>query len=81
MVTHKIIEGMDQSAFIVTAILRLAEIEKSQRLASFDKVVHRIVVIVATIGVVRHAAVVPRAARFQPDKPGKPECFISGDLP
>jgi signal transduction histidine kinase len=38
MVTDKTIEGIDQSLSIVTAILRLAEIEKSQRSASFGKV-------------------------------------------
>jgi len=34
----KTIEGIDQSLSIVTAILRLAEIEKSQRSAGFGKV-------------------------------------------
>jgi signal transduction histidine kinase len=34
----KTIDGIDQSLAIVTAILRLAEIEKSQRLAGFGKV-------------------------------------------
>jgi signal transduction histidine kinase len=38
MVTDKTIEGIDQSISIVTAILRLAEIEKNQRSASFGKV-------------------------------------------
>jgi signal transduction histidine kinase len=38
MVTDKTIEGIDQSLSIVTAILRLAEIEKSQRSAGFGKV-------------------------------------------
>jgi signal transduction histidine kinase len=38
MVADKTIEGIDQSLSIVTAILRLAEIEKSQRSASFGKV-------------------------------------------
>jgi signal transduction histidine kinase len=38
MVTDKTIEGIDQSLSIVAAILRLAEIEKSQRSASFGKV-------------------------------------------
>jgi signal transduction histidine kinase len=38
MATDKTIEGIDQSLSIVTAILRLAEIEKSQRSASFGKV-------------------------------------------
>jgi signal transduction histidine kinase len=37
-VADKTIEGIDQSLAIVTAILRLAEIEKSQRLAGFGKV-------------------------------------------
>jgi signal transduction histidine kinase len=38
MVADKTIEGIDQSLSIVTAILRLAEIEKSQRSAGFGKV-------------------------------------------
>ena len=38
MVADKTIEGMDQSLSIITAILRLAEIEKSQRSAGFGKV-------------------------------------------
>ena len=38
MVADKTIEGLDQSLSIVTAILRLAEIEKSQRSANFGKV-------------------------------------------
>jgi signal transduction histidine kinase len=38
MVADKTIEGIDQSLSIVTAILRLAEIERSQRSASFGKV-------------------------------------------
>ncbi|SDT50067.1 sensor histidine kinase [Bradyrhizobium canariense] len=38
MVADKTIAGIDQSLAIVTAILRLAEIEKSQRLAGFGKV-------------------------------------------
>jgi signal transduction histidine kinase len=38
MVADNTIEGIDQSLAIVTAILRLAEIEKSQRLAGFGKV-------------------------------------------
>jgi len=38
MVADKTIEGIDQSLSIVTAILRLAEIEKSQRSANFGKV-------------------------------------------
>jgi signal transduction histidine kinase len=38
MVTDKTIEGIDQSLSIVTAILRLAEIEKNQRSASFGDV-------------------------------------------
>jgi signal transduction histidine kinase len=37
-VADKTIEGIDQSLSIVTAILRLAEIEKSQRSAGFGKV-------------------------------------------
>src|SRR5438445_13213240 len=37
-VADKTIEALDQSLAIVTAILRLAEIEKSQRLAGFGKV-------------------------------------------
>jgi signal transduction histidine kinase len=37
-VTDKTIEGLDQSLAIVTAILRLAEIEQGQRLAGFGKV-------------------------------------------
>jgi signal transduction histidine kinase len=37
-VADRTIEAIDQSLAIVTAILRLAEIEKSQRLASFGKV-------------------------------------------
>ncbi len=37
-VADKTITGIDQSLAIVTAIMRLAEIEKSQRLASFGKV-------------------------------------------
>src|SRR5438445_7162900 len=37
-VADKTIEALDQSLSIVTAILRLAEIEKSQRLAGFGKV-------------------------------------------
>jgi signal transduction histidine kinase len=37
-VADKTIEGIDQSLTIVTAILRLAEIEKSQRSAGFGKV-------------------------------------------
>jgi signal transduction histidine kinase len=37
-VADKTIEGIDQSLAIVTAILRLAEIEKSQRSAGFGKV-------------------------------------------
>jgi signal transduction histidine kinase len=36
--TDKAIEGLDQSLSIITAILRLAEIENSQRLAGFGKV-------------------------------------------
>jgi signal transduction histidine kinase len=36
--TDKAIEGIDQSLSIITAILRLAEIENSQRLAGFGKV-------------------------------------------
>src|SRR5258706_4277375 len=36
--TDKAIEGLDQSLSIITAILRLAEIEDSQRLAGFGKV-------------------------------------------
>jgi signal transduction histidine kinase len=38
MVADKTIEGLDQSLSIITAILRLAEIEKSQRSAGFGKV-------------------------------------------
>jgi signal transduction histidine kinase len=38
MVADKTIEGIDQSLSIVTAILRLTEIEKSQRSAGFGKV-------------------------------------------
>jgi signal transduction histidine kinase len=38
VVADKTIEGIDQSLAIVTAILRLAEIEKVQRLAGFAKV-------------------------------------------
>ena len=38
MATDKAIEGLDQSLSIITAILRLAEIENSQRLAGFGKV-------------------------------------------
>jgi signal transduction histidine kinase len=38
MVADKTIEGIDQSLSIITAILRLAEIEKHQRLAGFGKV-------------------------------------------
>jgi signal transduction histidine kinase len=38
LVAGKTIEALDQSLSIVTAILRLAEIEKSQRLAGFGKV-------------------------------------------
>jgi signal transduction histidine kinase len=38
MVADKAIEGIDQSLSIVTAILRLAEIEKSQRSAGFGNV-------------------------------------------
>jgi signal transduction histidine kinase len=38
MAADKAIEGIDQSLSIVTAILRLAEIENSQRLAGFGKV-------------------------------------------
>jgi signal transduction histidine kinase len=38
MVADKAIEGIDQSLSIVTAILRLAEIENTQRLAGFGKV-------------------------------------------
>jgi signal transduction histidine kinase len=38
MVADKTIEGIDQSLSIVTAILRLAEIENSQRSAGFGKV-------------------------------------------
>ena len=38
MVADKTIEGFDQSLSIITAILRLAEIEKSQRSAGFGKV-------------------------------------------
>jgi signal transduction histidine kinase len=37
-VADKTIAGIDQSLAIVTAIMRLAEIDKSQRLASFGKV-------------------------------------------
>src|SRR5437868_5498702 len=38
MVADKTIDGLDQSLSIITAILRLAEIEKSQRSAGFGKV-------------------------------------------
>jgi signal transduction histidine kinase len=38
MVADKTIDGIDQSLSIITAILRLAEIESSQRLAGFGKV-------------------------------------------
>jgi signal transduction histidine kinase len=38
MVADKTIEGLDQSLSIITAILRLAEIENSQRSAGFGKV-------------------------------------------
>jgi signal transduction histidine kinase len=38
MVADKTIEGIDQSLSIITAILRLAEIEKNQRSAGFGKV-------------------------------------------
>ena len=38
MVADKTIEALDQSLSIITAILRLAEIEQSQRLAGFGKV-------------------------------------------
>jgi signal transduction histidine kinase len=38
MVADKTIDGIDQSLSIVTAILRLAEIEKSQRSAGFGKI-------------------------------------------
>jgi signal transduction histidine kinase len=38
MVADKAIEGIDQSLSIITAILRLAEIEKHQRSAGFGKV-------------------------------------------
>jgi signal transduction histidine kinase len=38
MVADKTIEALDQSLSIITAILRLAEIEKSQRSAGFGKV-------------------------------------------
>jgi signal transduction histidine kinase len=38
VVADKTIDGLDQSLAIVTAILRLAEIEKGQRLAGFGKV-------------------------------------------
>src|SRR6202171_1291288 len=38
MVADKTIEGLHQSLSIITAILRLAEIEKSQRSANFGKV-------------------------------------------
>src|ERR1700682_1548370 len=38
MVSDKTIEGLDQSLSIITAILRLAEIEKNQRSAGFGKV-------------------------------------------
>jgi signal transduction histidine kinase len=38
MVADKTIEGLDQSISIITAILRLSEIEKSQRSAGFGKV-------------------------------------------
>jgi signal transduction histidine kinase len=37
-VSHQAIAGIDQSLAIVTAIMRLAEIEKSQRLAGFGEV-------------------------------------------
>jgi signal transduction histidine kinase len=37
-VADKAVEGIDQSLAIITAILRLAEIEKGQRLAGFGKV-------------------------------------------
>jgi signal transduction histidine kinase len=39
MVADKTIEGIDQSLSIITAILRLAEIEQSQRSAGFGEVV------------------------------------------
>ncbi|MEH2470778.1 signal transduction histidine kinase [Nitrobacteraceae bacterium AZCC 2161] len=38
VVADKAVEGIDQSLAIITAILRLAEIEKGQRLAGFGKV-------------------------------------------
>jgi len=38
MVADKTIDGLDQSLSIITAILRLAEIEKNQRSAGFGKV-------------------------------------------
>ena len=38
VVADKTIEGLDQSLSVITAILRLAEIENSQRLAGFGKV-------------------------------------------
>jgi signal transduction histidine kinase len=38
MVADKTLDGLDQSLSIITAILRLAEIEKSQRSAGFGKV-------------------------------------------
>jgi signal transduction histidine kinase len=38
MVADKVIDGMDQSLSIITAILRLAEIENSRRSAGFGKV-------------------------------------------
>jgi signal transduction histidine kinase len=38
MVADKTMDGLDQSLSIITAILRLAEIEKSQRSAGFGKV-------------------------------------------
>ena len=37
-VADKTIDGLDQSLSIITAILRLAEIENSQRMAGFGKV-------------------------------------------
>jgi hypothetical protein len=37
-VADKTLEALDQSLSIITAILRLAEIEKSQRSAGFGKV-------------------------------------------
>jgi signal transduction histidine kinase len=39
VVADKTIDGLDQSLSIITAILRLAEIENSQRMAGFGKVV------------------------------------------